>query len=103
MTARRTAGRLGCGGGPPAVSGLRLFPPPVDGFETQVLQVGEGDAGHQSVPVQPGPGAALEVAEAQLLLELLVRLLAPVYGRFAEGLDLPDLVEAKRLVDGLKG
>ncbi len=72
MTARRTAGRLGCGGGLPAESGLRLFPPPADGLEAQVLQVREGDAGHQRVPVQAGPGAPLEVAQAQFLFELLV-------------------------------
>jgi predicted ATPase len=30
-------------------------------------------------------------------------LLAPVYGRFAEGFDRPDLVEAKRLIDELTG
>lgn len=42
----------------------------------QVLQVGVCDAGHQCVAVQAGPGAALEVAEAHFLLELLVGLLA---------------------------
>ncbi|GAA0603228.1 hypothetical protein GCM10009416_46160 [Craurococcus roseus] len=44
--------------------------------EAEVLQVGEGDAAHQRVAVQPGPGAPLEAAQAQFLLELLVRLLA---------------------------
>src|SRR4051812_41741291 len=76
MMARRTAGRLGEGGGPR--KGGLIFPPPrptVFG-EAQVLQVGEGDAGHQSVPMQPGPGPPLEMAEPEFLLELLVRLLA---------------------------
>jgi hypothetical protein len=41
-----------------------------------MLQVSAGDARHQRVPVQPGPGAALEVVEAEFLLELLVGLLA---------------------------
>src|SRR3712207_6737402 len=76
MMARRMAGRLGDGGGP----GMRrgIFPRPRRALagEAEVLQVSEGDAGHQRVPVQPGPGAPLEVAQAQFLLELLVRLLA---------------------------
>src|SRR5687767_12087164 len=76
MMARRTAGRLGCGGGPPAGGGVRLFPPSADRLEAQVLQVGEGDAGHQRVAVQAGPRPPLEMAETQLLLELLVPLLA---------------------------
>jgi hypothetical protein len=55
MIARRTAGRLGCGGAPPAERNRRIFPPPARGFEAQVLQVGEGDAGHQRVSVQACP------------------------------------------------
>jgi hypothetical protein len=52
MMARRTAGRLGCGGGP-SVRGLVFFPPrPGLPGEAQVLQEGIGDAGHQRVPVQ---------------------------------------------------
>jgi len=35
--------------------------------EPQVLEIGAGDARHQRVPVQPGPGAALEVVEAEFL------------------------------------
>src|SRR4051794_3003220 len=71
MMARRISGSEGCGGGP-----LRstFFPPPRRP-QAPVLQVGEGNAGHQRVPVQAGPGPALEVAEAELLLELLVPLL----------------------------
>ena len=30
-------------------------------------------------------------------------LLAPIYGRFSEGFDTPDLREAKALLDGLGG
>jgi hypothetical protein len=41
-----------------------------------VLQEAEGDQAHQGMPVQPSPGTALEVVEAKLLLELLMRLLA---------------------------
>ena len=41
-----------------------------------MLQKSIGDAGHQCMPVQSGPGAALEVPEAQFSRELLVRLLA---------------------------
>ena len=70
MMACRTAGRLGCGGGP-----APLFPPPRCG-ETSVLEIRKGDQGHEGVPVQPGPGAALKVVEAKLLLQLLMRLLA---------------------------
>jgi len=41
-----------------------------------VLQIGEGDQRHERVPVQAGPGAALEVVEPEFLLQLLVPLLA---------------------------
>ena len=41
-----------------------------------MLQIGEGDKRHECVSVQAGPGAALEVIEPELLLELLVPLLA---------------------------
>src|SRR3954468_25061902 len=72
MMARRISGSDGCGGGP-----LRptFFSPPRR-LLAPVLQIGKGDAGHQSVPMQADPGAALEVAEPELLLELLVHLLA---------------------------
>jgi hypothetical protein len=55
MMARRTAGRLGEGGGP-GTSGL-IFPRPRSTKlgEAQVLQVGERDAAHQRMPVQSGP------------------------------------------------
>ena len=72
MRARRISGSEGCGGGP-----LRstFFPPPRR-LQAPVLQVGEGDAGHQRLPVQACPGPALEVAEAEFLLQLLMCLLA---------------------------
>src|SRR4051812_11117576 len=70
-TRRRTAGRLGRGGGPGSGGGATLFSP-----EPQVLQEGEGEPAQERVVVQAAPGAALEVVEPQLLLELLVRLLA---------------------------
>src|SRR3954452_19218255 len=71
MMARRISGSEGCGGGP---GGVHLFPPPRS-LQAPVLQIGESDAGHQRVPVQAGPGPTLEVAEPELLLELLVHLL----------------------------
>src|SRR3712207_6376314 len=76
MMAGRTAGRLGVGGGPGTRRGFFPRPRPALPGEAEVLQVSEGDARHQRVPVQPRPRAPLELAEAQLLLELLVRLLA---------------------------
>ena len=41
-----------------------------------MLQISKRQARHQRVTMQAGPGAALEVVEAEFLLELLVRLLA---------------------------
>src|SRR4051812_28168920 len=72
MMARRISGSDGCGGGP---LGASFFPPPRS-LQAPVLQPGKGDAGHQRVPMQTGPGAAFEIAEPQFLLELLVHLLA---------------------------
>src|SRR3954469_19932836 len=72
MMARRISGSDGCGGGP-----LRpTFFSPTRRLQAPGLQIGKGDAGHQRVAMQAGPGPALEVAEAELLLELLVHLLA---------------------------
>ncbi len=76
MMARRTAGRLGDGGGPGTRRGIFPRPRPALPGEAEVLRVSEGEAAHQRVPVQAGPGPALEVGQAQFLLELLVRLLA---------------------------
>jgi hypothetical protein len=67
----RTAGKLGCGGGPGGPA--PLFPPLP---QAKVLEEAKGDHRHERVPVQAGPGATLEVVEAEFLLELLVRLLA---------------------------
>src|SRR3954469_14426166 len=58
---------------------VRWAPPffsPPHRLQAPVLQIGKGDAGHQGVAMQAGPGAALEVAEAKFLLELLMHLLA---------------------------
>src|SRR3954447_17736754 len=63
---RRMAGRLGARGGPGSAPASVLFPP-----EPQVLQEGEGQQAQQRVVVQPAPGAALEVVQPQLVLELL--------------------------------
>ena len=64
------AGRLGCGGGP-----LGFFPP-LHGRKSLVLQETERDQRHQRVPMQATPRAALKMVQAQLLFELLMRLLA---------------------------
>ena len=68
MMAWRTVGRLGAGGGP----GRRevIFTPPCPGLlgEAQVLKVGAGHARHERVSTQSGPGAALEVIEAEVFL-----------------------------------
>ena len=66
----------------------RIFPPPLAVLKPEMLQEGERDQRHQGVVVQPGPGPPLEVVEAELFLQLLVRLLAgpPGLGRRREGL-----------------
>src|SRR3954447_8368445 len=71
MMARRISGSDGCGGGPPDAT---FFPPPRR-LQAPVLQIGKGDAGHQRVPMQAGPGPTFEVAEPKFLFELLVHLL----------------------------
>src|SRR5215212_887007 len=68
---RRMAGKLGCGGGPPAL----LFPP-LGGCQAQMLQEQVCDQRHQGMPMQTPPRAALEVIKPELLFQLLVRLLA---------------------------
>jgi hypothetical protein len=78
MMARRISGSDGCGGGPSRTS----FFPPTRSLQAPVLQIGKGNAGHQRVPMQAGPGPTFEVAEpvdplrGSTLLELLVHLLA---------------------------
>src|SRR3954464_14077789 len=72
MMARRISGSDGCGGGP---LGTTFFSP-TRRLQAPVLQISKGDAGHQGVAMQAGPGPALEVAEPQFLLELLMYLFA---------------------------
>jgi hypothetical protein len=78
MMARRISGSDGCGGGP---LGATFFPP-TRSLQAPVLQIGKGDASHQCVPMQPGPGPTFEVAKpvnplrGSTLLELLMHLLA---------------------------
>ena len=55
---RRTAGRLGRGGGPGSGGVPTLFPP-----EPEVLQEGEGELARHCVVAQPQPASALEVAQ----------------------------------------
>src|SRR5215207_1390980 len=69
--ARRISGSEGCGGGP---LGFTFFPP-TRSLQAPVLQIGKSHAGHQRMPMQTGPGPALEVAKAEFLLELLMDLL----------------------------
>ena len=66
----RIAGIDGWGGG----QAILFFPP--RRCEAPGLQEGIGHHGHQRVPMQPGPGAAFEMAQPKFLLELLVCLLA---------------------------
>src|SRR3712207_9188238 len=70
--AARTAGRLGRGGGP---APARLSPP-LRRCEAAVLEEGVGEHRHERMAVQAGPGPALEVVEAEFVLQLLVGLLA---------------------------
>ncbi len=72
---RRTAGRLGWGGGPAPVCPSILFPP-----EPQVLEEGEGELAQKHVMMKPAPAPALEVVEAEFILHLLVHLLADPTG-----------------------
>ena len=71
MTARRISGSEGCGGGPLGSS----FSPPTRSLQAPVLQIGKSNAGHQRMPMQTGPGPALEVAKTEFLFELLMDLL----------------------------
>ena len=68
--ARRTAGRVGWGGGP----AILFFP--FGCCQAAVLQEGVGDHRHQRMAVKPLPASTLEVIKADLLFELLMRLLA---------------------------
>ena len=64
----RTAGKVGCGGGP-----LLLFFAPCC-FEPAILEERVGDHRHECMTMQPRP--SLEVIEAEFFLQLLVDLLA---------------------------
>ncbi len=63
----RIAGIEGWGGG----QAILFFPS--RRCEAPGLEEGVGHHRHQRVPMQPGPGSALEVIEAELLLHLLVK------------------------------
>src|ERR1700730_6105139 len=66
----RTAGKVGCGGGP-----LILFFPPYC-FEPAILEECVGDHRHEHMAMQALPGSALKVIETEFFFQLLVRLLA---------------------------
>src|SRR5215218_135256 len=66
----RTAGKVGCGGGP-----LILFFPPCC-FEPAMLEESVGDHRHERMTMQALPGSALEVIETEFFFQLLVSLLA---------------------------
>ena len=70
----RMAGMLGWGGGPP----ILFFPPRC--LEAAGLKESEGDHRHQGVSMEPRPGSAFEVIEAEFLLELLMSLLTDPSG-----------------------
>lgn len=60
MRACRIASKLGFGGSP-------AFFSPVGLPETEGLEEGEGDHGHERVSVQPFPRSALEVIQAEIV------------------------------------
>ena len=66
----RTAGNVGCGGGP-----LILFFPPCC-FEPAILEESVGDHRHERMTMQALPGLSLEVIETEFFFQLLVSLLA---------------------------
>src|ERR1700731_1626341 len=66
----RTAGKVGCGGGP-----LILFFP-LRRFEAAVLQESIGDHRHQRMTGKTLPGSSFEVIKAEFFFHLLVSLLA---------------------------
>src|ERR1700692_3311428 len=68
--ARRTAGRLGLGGGP----WILFFPSRLS--KAAMLKEGIGDHRHEGMTMQALPRSSLEVIEPQFLFQLLVRLLA---------------------------
>ena len=66
----RTAGKVGCGGGP-----LILFFP-FCCCETAILEEGISDHRHERMTMKALPGSAFEVIETEFFLQLLMRLLA---------------------------
>src|SRR5687767_15104981 len=66
----RTAGKVGCGGGP-----LTFFFPSCC-FEPTILEESVGDHRHERMAMQALPGSALEVIETEFFFQLLVSLLA---------------------------
>jgi hypothetical protein len=68
--ARRTAGRVGWGGGPQVI----FFP--LCCCQAAMLQEGVGNHRHQHMAMKPLPASTLEVVKADLLFELLMRLMA---------------------------
>ena len=66
----RTAGRVGCGGGP-----LFLFFP-LRRFKAAVLQEGIGDHRHERMTVKTLPGSSFEVIKAKFFFHLLMSLFA---------------------------
>ena len=66
----RTAGKVGCGGGP-----LILFFPPCR-FEPAILEESISDHRHERMTMQALPGSAFEVIETEFFFHLLVSLLA---------------------------
>src|SRR6266498_349331 len=66
----RTAGKVGCGGGP-----LILFFPPCC-CEAAMLEEGVSDHRHERMTVKALPGSSLEVIETEFFFQLLVSLLA---------------------------
>ena len=66
----RTAGNVGCGGGP-----LILFSPP-HFFEPAMLEERVSNHRHQRMTMKAVPRPSLEVVETEFLLQLLMGLLA---------------------------
>jgi hypothetical protein len=66
----RTAGKVGCGGGP-----LILFFPPCC-FEPAILEESVSDHRHERMTMQALPGSTFEVIETEFFFQLLVPLLA---------------------------
>jgi len=66
----RTAGRLGCGGGPL----ILFFPPRL--CETAMLEECVSDHGHERMSMEALPGSSFEVIETEFFFQLLMGLFA---------------------------